>query len=195
MQDVNLDQVAADSALGHRNNVLSKLFSEHHGRLFHFVLSRVRSADDSADLVDQAFAEACKAFGTFRGESEMRTWLYGIAMNLVRNHVSRSPRWRYEFSGEDVLEELPDGAKDVARSVENKQVMQRVQWHLSQLPANLRQTLLMVSLDELSYEETASRLGIPVGTVRSRVSRSRALLRERLMEESIDLGFGMATRQ
>lgn len=184
-----MDQAVDKGELANRNSVLSKLFSEHHTRLFHFVLSRVRSADDSADLVDQAFAEACKAFGTFRGESEVRTWLYGIAMNLIRNHVSRSPQWRYEFGGEEILEELPDGAKDVARSIESKQVMQRVNLHLSRLPAHLRQTLLMVSLDEMSYEEAATRLGIPVGTVRSRVSRSRALLRERLQEESIDLGF------
>ncbi len=187
MQDVNVDP-GVDNGLLSRNLALSKLFSEHHGRLFHFVLSRVRSADESADLVDQAFAEACKAFGTFRGESEMRTWLYGIAMNLVRNHVSRSPHWRYEFGGEEVLEELPDGGEDVARSVEGKQVMQRVRSHLAELPAHLRQTLLLVSLDELSYEETADRLGIPVGTVRSRVSRSRALLRERLMQEGIEVG-------
>ena len=187
MQDVNLDP-GVDNGLLSRNLALSKLFSEYHGRLFHFVLSRVRSADESADLVDQAFAEACKVFGTFRGESEMRTWLYGIAMNLVRNHVSRSPNWRYEFGGEDVLEELPDSNVDVARRVESKEVMQRVRTHLSELPAHLRQTLLLVSLDELSYEETASRLGIPVGTVRSRVSRSRALLRERLMQEGIEVG-------
>lgn len=186
MQSADLNE-GVDDALLARNAVLSKLFTEHHNRLFHFVLSRVRSADDSADLVDQAFAEACKAFGTFRGESEMRTWLYGIALNLVRNHVSRSPQRRYEFGGEEVLEELPDGTKDVARCIEGRQVMHRLRAHLAELPAHLRQTLLLVSLDELSYEETASRLGIPVGTVRSRVSRSRAILRQRLGSEGIEV--------
>lgn len=188
MQYADFIPPVADNVHLGRNHLLSQLFTEHHQRLFHFVLSRVRSADDAADLVDQAFAEACKAIGTFRGASELRTWLYGIAMNLVRNHVTRSPQRRYEFGGEEVLDELPDGSVEVDRDLEGRQVMRRLQHHIDGLPAYLRQTLLLVSLNELSYEETAGRLGIPVGTVRSRVSRSRAILRERLLDEGIRVG-------
>src|SRR5688500_16379926 len=77
--------------------MLDGLCRSHHKRLHMFISMRVRNPVDSHDLAGQAFLEACKGIRSFRGESELGTWLYGIAMNLIRAHVRRSPEFRYEF--------------------------------------------------------------------------------------------------
>lgn len=166
--------------LDERDHVLARLFSEHQRRLFQFIFKRVRDVYEATELTQQAFVEACHGFNTFRGESEHATWLYGIAVNLIRNHVNRSPNRRYEFCGEEAIELMESPQGDPFDHVSTKQKATRLQHSLDGMPDDLRRTLLMVALEERSYEDVATELSIPVGTVRSRVSRSRSILREQL---------------
>jgi RNA polymerase sigma factor (sigma-70 family) len=167
------------------NETLANLFKVHHKRLFHFISARVRNPADSEELAGQTFAEACKCFHSFRGDSELGTWLYGIAMNLIRQHITRSPQRRIDYVDDGDLEEFEDPTENPSVHLNTKQTINRLEQHLSALTPELRDALLMVTLDELSYEETAQRLSIPIGTVRSRVWRSRFLLKERLAAEGI----------
>lgn len=89
----------ADEAL------FKQLVKVHQVRLYRFVVKHIGWSSDAEDLTQQAFVEAAQSFATFKGQSELSTWLYGIAMNLVRNYLSRSPHRRYTFEGDDVLSE------------------------------------------------------------------------------------------
>ena len=75
-------------------------------QIHQFVYRHIGHATDAEDLAQQAFVEAAKAYETFRGASEFSTWLYGIAMNLVRNHLSRAPHRVHRFEDDEVLAEL-----------------------------------------------------------------------------------------
>jgi RNA polymerase sigma factor (sigma-70 family) len=121
-----------------RDVVLARLFADHYRHLYLFIFARVRRPDESADLASQAFVEACKGFDSFRGESEMPTWLYGIAMNLIRNHVSRAPYRRFEFVGEEGLEDVADSCEDIPRRLQSKQEVTSLQGPMNDLPADLR---------------------------------------------------------
>lgn len=170
-----------------RNELLGSLFAQRYQRLYHFVLARVRDADDAAEIAQQAFTEALQSYEDFRGDSEIHTWLYSIALNLTRNYLSRSPRRRYQFDGEEVLAEHPAQHADPLDQLDAQQCITMLQRHLGQLPQEMRETLLYVTLDDNSYGEAAQAFAVPVGTVRSRVSRARSILRHQLSQDGLAL--------
>ena len=108
-------------------------------------------------------------------------------MNLVRNYLSRSPHRRYVFEDEESLADIQSNNPDPSEQLAQTQLIRSLQKEINHLPAEMRDVLLLVALDDLSYEEAASMLSIPVGTVRSRVSRARATLRKRLRENQFEI--------
>lgn len=162
------------------------LVTSHRLPLQAFVQRHIGHAADAEDLTQQAFVEAARSLATFRGEAALSTWLYGIAMNLVRNHLSRAPRRRYRIEGDEALEALESTSPGPQRLVENAQITTLLLSELAALSPEMRDVLLAVAVDDLSYEDAALMLSIPVGTVRSRVSRARGTLRERFKAVGID---------
>ena len=165
------------------------LVRDHQQRLYRFVLHKISHAADAEDLTEQAFVEAAKAYQTYRGESELSTWLYGVAMNLVRNYLTRAPHPRYGFETEDALNEIGSDQADPSQQLAHSQAIRVLQREIDGLPEDMRNVLLMVAMDELSYEEAAVMLAVPVGTVRSRVSRARSTLRQRMAQSGVELDF------
>ncbi|WP_246174131.1 RNA polymerase sigma factor [Paraburkholderia hayleyella] len=172
-----------------REELFRELVGQHGKRLYHFVLRRIGSVFDAEELTQQAFVEAAKAYETYRGEAKLSTWLYGIAMNLVRNHLNRCPERRYKFESAD--ESLFDGSGHESESLEStvgrKQQFKLLWQELGDLPAEMREVLMLVGVKEMSYEEASVMLSIPVGTVRSRLSRARSTLRTKLAGSGWDL--------
>ncbi len=169
--------------------LFQQLVAKHQNRLYRFVVKHIGWGTDAEDLTQQAFVDAARSYSTFKGESELSTWLYGIAMNLVRNYLSRAPHRRYTFESDEVLADTSGNTPDPCKQLEQTQAVRALQHALEELPKEMREVLLLVALDELSYEEAAVMLSIPVGTVRSRVSRARSSLRKRLSAEKVELGF------
>lgn len=166
-----------------------QLIDDHQQRLYRFVVKHIGWGSDAEDLTQQAFVEAAQGYATFRGASELSTWLYGIAMNLVRNYLSRAPHRRFAFEDEEVLADTRSDSPDPSEQLAQTQMIRALQKELDELPPEMRDVLLLVALDELSYEDAAVMLSIPVGTVRSRVSRARSTLRKRLSASRHELGF------
>lgn len=172
-----------------RDQIFRQLVDAHQKRLYRFILKNVGNATDAEDLAQQAFAEAVRSFVSFRGESELSTWLYGIAMNLVRNFLSRSPHRLYQFESDESLADTTPDNKSPVDQVEADQILVRLQHELDGLPPEMRDVLMLVAVEDLSYEEAATMLSIPIGTVRSRVARARAALRIRLAKIGITFDF------
>lgn len=161
-----------------------------HGiRLQRFIMKHIGNVADAEDLAQQAFLEALRGFDTYQGQSQLSTWLYGIAMNLVRNYLSRAPHRRYEFTGDDELGHIAADAPTPGEMLEQSQHVRFLQEAMAELPQSMQEILLLVAVDELSYEEAAVMLTIPVGTVRSRLSRARTALRAKLQQRGVELGF------
>ena len=169
--------------------LFSELVQEHSGRLHRFIVRHIGNITEAEDLAQQAFVEAARSYRTFRGESQLSTWLYGIALNLIRNHLSRAPERRYDFIDESGLDDLAAESTTPEEAAEQTQSMRLLQESLDELPESMRSILLLVGMDNLSYEEAAALLSVPIGTVRSRLSRARAALRDRLQEKGMPLNF------
>ena len=172
-----------------KDTLFRNLVQSHGKRLHRFIVKNIGNQDDAHDMTQQAFLEAVRSFETYKGESELSTWLYGIAMNLVRNHLSRAPHRRYEFTDESELSNVISDSLSPAEAAEQSQQMQHLQLAMSELPESMRDVLLMVAVDELSYEEAAALLTVPVGTVRSRLSRARSTLKAKLQARGVSMAF------
>jgi RNA polymerase sigma-70 factor (ECF subfamily) len=179
----------APGTVAHAASALADVVRAHDKRLYRFVLRHIGNPTEAEDIAQQAFVEAARQIERFRGASELSTWLYGIAMNLVRNHLSRAPSRRYGFESEEALDNTMADTPDPQTQLEQSQMGRALVTELGELPNDMREVLLLVAMDELSYEEAAVMLSIPIGTVRSRVSRARSTLRRKLAERGIELPF------
>jgi RNA polymerase sigma factor (sigma-70 family) len=156
---------------------ISALFLKHRTHLLHFVQRYVTSWDDAEDVVQNTFLEATRCAGKFSGLSKPSTWLFGIALNLARNQVRQNGADRYDSVEEDFMEQIVDMHSDPAKIFEVRQIASKVDNLLAELPQKIRATFEAILEGEMTYEQAAAELRIPVGTVRSRVARVRAAAR------------------
>jgi RNA polymerase sigma-70 factor, ECF subfamily len=152
----------------------NRMVTDHGPAMYRMAYRLVGDRHEAEDLVQEAFRSAWKSRELFRSDGGARAWLASILRRRVADHW-RHPRPPTVLSGERALEvELT--AEDPLRD-EFTDEMQRA---LGQLPDDLRETLLLVVVAELTHQEAAELLDIPLGTVLSRVSRARKRLRELL---------------
>jgi RNA polymerase sigma-70 factor (ECF subfamily) len=153
---------------GRTFDVLAQLSS-----LRRYARSLVRNADDAEDLVHDALLRAYERKSTFRSGANLRSWLLSILHNA---HVDRLRRDR------SMLRRHDGAALEMERSVPAEQEhavrLAQVREAFFNLPEEQREALHLVAIEDLSYSQAAATLGIPVGTLMSRISRARAQLRE-----------------
>jgi len=179
-QFAELSDAPAPISAAAKDALFRNLVKEYSASLYYFVLKRVGHPDDAADIAQQAFVEAACSFTSFRGEAELSTWIFGIATNLSRNHISRAPQHRHRFETDEVLDTCESSDLLPCETLSQRQGLELVSQAIDLMSPEMSQALVLVVIDELTYEEAASELDVPVGTVRSRVSRGRAAVRQHL---------------
>jgi RNA polymerase sigma-70 factor (ECF subfamily) len=167
----------------------NELVSDYGRRVYGLVHRMIGSPAEAEDLTQEVFVQVFKAIGTFRGESKLSTWIYRIAINLCKN---RSKYLRVRHTADqtelDVVEErgkasdVKGGAiGQLARPddmLAGKQVERIVQGAILELEPSFRECLVLRDVEDLSYEEIESITGLPAGTVKSRIHRARAQLKQ-----------------
>ena len=147
-------------------------------RLRRYARALAGNRQDADDLVQDTLERAWAKAGLWRGVGDMRAWLFGIMHNLHVDGVRR-PRL-HTVTMDDQTPEVP-----VAPTQGERLAVFDLQAALEQLPSEQKEVLLLVALEDMAYAEVASTLGIPIGTVMSRLSRGRERLRA-LMEGRAD---------
>lgn len=127
------------------------------------------------DLVQDTLERACIKWSLWQPGSALRSWLLSLMHNLHMNHLRD---WRHD-DGHAALEDAPEPALDPTAAAAEGMDLQRA---LAALPAPMREVLLLVTIEEYTYAETAGILGVPVGTVMSRLHRARERLRELMVD-------------
>ena len=161
---------------------ITELFTKHRSTLIHFVMRFIKDRDEAEDIVQSAFVEAMRCADRFSNLSKPSTWLFGIALNITRNQMRRNSKAMLESIDEDYLEQITDEYADPCRSLASRQIIEKVATLLGHLSPEINATFEAVIGSEDTYEEVAAELNIPVGTVRSRVSRVRSSMRAQLGE-------------
>ncbi len=176
------DQQIIQEVLNGNKNAFSLLVSKYQYRILSVVGRFIREPADCEDVAQQAFIKAYEALPDFRGDSAFYTWLYTIAQNCARSFVKSRAQQVVSVDATDPEVDAYDGSErlhdngspeDIISSQELQKLMTQA---LNQMPADLRQALILCELDGLSYDEIAKQMDCPVGTVKSRISRARESL-------------------
>jgi RNA polymerase sigma-70 factor, ECF subfamily len=139
-------------------------------RMRRFGLSLARSQDRADDLVQAACERALKAQGSYEPGTRLDSWMFRIMRNLWIDETRKSRR---QGPHEDVDDSLDLAGDDGVKTTELRSEASAVEQAVLRLPEEFRSVLVLVCVDELSYREAADVLGIPIGTVMSRLARAR----------------------
>ncbi|MDO6446586.1 RNA polymerase sigma factor RpoE [Colwellia sp. 1_MG-2023] len=179
MSEQNVDQVLVERVQRGDKNAFNLLVTKYQHKVANLVSRYVKNHSDVPDIVQEAFIKAYRALPNFRGDSAFYTWLYRIAVNCAKNHMVASGR---KPPGSDI--EIEDAeiydAGDALREnaspeklLLTKEIKSVIFNTIEQLPEDLRTAINLRELEGLSYEEIATIMECPVGTVRSRIFRAR----------------------
>jgi RNA polymerase sigma-70 factor (ECF subfamily) len=163
----------------------------HNRRLFRTVRGIVREADEAEDIVQEAWVRAYAALGQFRGESSLATWLTRIALNEALERRRRGKRMTSfdglsdaEREGGEVVPFPLGGGHviDPERSAAHAEVRLMLERAIDELPTPFRTVFIMRAVEQMTTEETASCLGVPEETVKTRFHRAKRRLRDAVAE-------------
>jgi RNA polymerase sigma-70 factor (ECF subfamily) len=152
-------------------------------RLYNFACWLTQDRQEAEDLVQETYTKALRGFSSFQQGTNFRAWIYKILRNTFltsRTGLKAAATVSLDIEGEE--EALPT-VKETPESI----LLQRSDWQLVQqalehLPVAYREVLLLCEVEEMSYQEISATLGIPIGTVMSRLSRARRSLRVAVQE-------------
>ncbi len=143
------------------------------------------------DILQDVYLQAWKSFDNFEPGTNCRAWLFKILFNVVHHYRRKWLSFRIVRESEEVLEQAVASAPPVPENFTDEDVLAA----LAGVPQEFRAVVLLVDVEEFSYKDAAGILNVPVGTVMSRLSRARRLLRERLAETAKSYGIGGVARE
>lgn len=167
-----------------------KLVTRYQNKIMGYV-GRMTNGDreEAEDITQEAFIKAYRSLDSFRGQASFSTWLYKIATNLCIDRArtrKRRPQQAYSldepYDKEDDKggREIADSRFEPSKGVERDEMRTIVRQTVAEMPEKQRQVLIMCDLQGMAYENIAAVLGIPLGTVKSRIFHARADLARRL---------------
>lgn len=187
MGERELDQELVERAQRGDKSAFDLLVQKYQRKLGRLLSRMIRDQAEVEDVVQEAFIKAYRALPNFRGDSAFYTWLYRIGINTAKNYLvamGRRPQVSTEIEVEDA-ENFEDGQE--LRTIDTpetelmtKQIAKTVNDTVAGLPEELRTAITLREIEGLSYEEIATLMGCPIGTVRSRIFRARETIAEKL---------------
>ena len=172
--------------LGGRREAFSELVTRYQARLFNAAMRLVDNAEDAADVVQDAFLNAFQSLHAFKGDAEFFTWLYRIAFNTaISLKRKRKAVLSLDTGGSDGGID-PDDPSEYIRpgvALERSEEDAQLQAAMNRLSHEHREVLVLKDIEGLKYEAIADILGVPIGTIRSRLHRARLELRDLLPPE------------
>ena len=176
------DDVLLRRAAKGDESAFADLYGRHQGGLYRYALRMTGSAWAAEEIVQDVFMTLVrepKKYDAAKGA--VGAFLFGIARNRVMKHLERSPReLPLDLHSDSRVANEPADLLTPAFWAERREQIQQVRDAVLSLPAEFREAVVLCELEELSYEEAAQRSGCPIGTIRSRLHRGRALLMARL---------------
>lgn len=174
-----------ERASGGDPEAFNRLMEQHERRMYAVALRMCANREDAQDCLQEAMLRVYRAIGSFKGESSFSTWVYRITMNTCLDELRRRKN-KQSASLDDLLDEGWAPADD--RSSPEKHAMRAetartLRQTIQELPEDMRAAVVLRDIQGYTYEEIAQILDINVGTIKSRISRGREKLREKLREK------------
>ncbi len=187
MTDREIDQKLVERAQAGDKRAFGMLVAKYQRKLARLVGRLVRDPAEAEDVTQDAFIKAYRALGAFRGDSAFYTWLYRIGINTAKNYLVAQGRRvpthtavdnedAENFEGGELLRDVNTPEAEVM----SRQIVETVNASMDALPEELRTAIRLREIEGLSYEEIATLMNCPIGTVRSRIFRAREAIAARL---------------
>jgi len=182
----DLDTSLVQAALAGDQQSFRQLYRRHHAKV-RATLFQLCGADGIDDLVQEVFLRAWKGLAKFRQTAQFSTWLYRIAWNVAydRRRAIAQHKERYATVEEDVLHQVADPHS--SEELHKMHYRNLVSQGLAQLSFEHRSVLVLHDLEELPQKEISTILGVPVGTVKSRLFHARSQMRQFLVNKGVEL--------
>jgi RNA polymerase sigma-70 factor (ECF subfamily) len=161
------------------HDAFAVLVNEHQRYVYNLALRVVKDENEALDLTQETFVRAWTALPNFRGQSQFRTWLYRITTNLCYNRLPGLRRSLVDL-GDDVMSHIPEPSltkTNPVRETESNETRNYLHQAIDELDPNYKILIVMRYQKELSYEEIASLLNLPLGTVKTGLFRAKEKLR------------------
>lgn len=180
------EQILVQKAQKGDPDAFAELVNAHQRYIYNLALRVVKDENEALDLAQETFVRAWTALPNFKGQSQFRTWLYRIVSNLCYNRLPNLRRSLNDL-GDNMMEDIPESNFDnPAREFESNETRRHLQDAIRSLDSNYQLLITLRYQDEFSYEEIASALNLPLGTVKTGIFRAKQQLRRSLtqLEES-----------
>jgi len=185
-EDANL----ADRSRAGDMQAFGLLVAKYQDRVLNMMCRMCGRREDAEELAQQAFLKALEKLAQFRGQSKFYTWLFRIAANLVISHRRRSSRIRFssledvDGLGQSQAAGLQSGGRDESApsAAVRHETRLRVARALDEIDDDMRLVVILRDIEQMDYAQIADVLALPLGTVKSRLHRARAALREKLAD-------------
>ena len=166
------------------------LVEKHQARAYQYAYRLTRNSEEASDIVVEGFLRVFNALNNFKGQSSFITWLYRIMTNCYLDHKKRDKSKRnvsleatLNTSSGELLRQVEDTKPSPYEQTESHARVSRLDRAIGELPEYQRAMIVMYHSEMMSYEEIASALDLPVGTVKSRLNRARLSLRDLLSKD------------
>ena len=164
------------------HDAFAALVDEHQRYVYNLALRVVKDENEALDLTQETFVRAWTALPNFKGQSQLRTWLYRIVTNLCYNRLPNLRRSLNDL-GDDVMEDIPESNFNTpAQEFESNETRRHLHRAMETLDGNYRLLITLRYQNELSYDEIAATLNLPLGTVKTGIFRAKEQLRKALVQ-------------
>jgi RNA polymerase sigma-70 factor (ECF subfamily) len=177
-----IEQAFARCRRTHDLAAFGKVVDAYEARIYGFVLRMVRDEEDALDVTQEVFVRAFQSRAKFDGRCSLRTWLFRIAHNLCVDRHRRGGARPVEQPMDGTAAEPADARWDPEAHVLDQELRAFVEHAVEGLSDKLRSVLLLHDKEGLGYEEIAEAVGVPVGTVKSRLFLARAHLKQQVSQ-------------
>ena len=170
-----------------KQDAFALLVQRHQRLVFNMVLRMLQDYEEASEITQEAFLAAWQGLPSFRSEARFATWLYRIAYNCALKQLELRKRERSlqaAMEAEQILEEV-NKRKQAEDILELRARQAIVREQMEKLPDKYRMVLILRHLQEMTYEEMADILTIPVGTIKTHLFRARHLLKDRLLAQHL----------
>jgi RNA polymerase sigma-70 factor (ECF subfamily) len=183
--DQSAEQAIIDRCRRQDFEAFGKLVDAYQNRVFGFVRRMVSNAEEASDITQDVFIRAFQNFHRFDGRCSVRTWLFRIAYNLCVDRSRKLDRSPSEVSLQGTSEvdetfDIPDGRWQPDQIAMDSEMASAIEAAIGSMSEKLRSVLLLHDKEDLPYEEIAAMVGVPIGTVKSRLFLARAHLQKHL---------------
>jgi RNA polymerase sigma-70 factor (ECF subfamily) len=182
MSDNIIDKEIIERVKGGDKKAYDLLVLKYQQRVINLISRFVKNHSDALDVSQETFIKAYRALPNFRGESAFYTWLYRIAVNTAKNHLTVQSR-KITKSDYDVtdIEQIEGNMSLIEQTtpenlLHKDELQETVLKTIENLPEDLKSAIMLREIDGLSYEDIANVMDCPVGTVRSRIFRAREMI-------------------